>query len=205
MPSKTRSSHVLALAAVSLILAIAFPVQAAVSTDPAVMPAGTWENDPSHTSVTARVRHMGVSNYVVRFNAVEARLTYDPARPEESQVTATIQAASLDVGADYGRRFADQFLDASHNPAITFVATGLHRTGTNTGTMTGNLTLRGVTRPATFDVTFVGVGPGLIPLTTRAGFTAVGTIRRSEFGSGFLQNIVGDDVTITIEVEFAKQ
>lgn len=204
MATMTRSIRFLALAAVSLCLAAALPARAAVSTDPAAMPAGTWVSDPAHTSVTARVRHMGVSNYVVRFNAVEANLTYDPAQPEQAQVTATIQAASLDVGADYSRRFADQFLDASHNPVITFVATGLHRTGPNTGTMTGNLTLRGVTHPATFDVTFIGVGPGLIPLTTRAGFTAVGTIRRSDFGSGFLQTIVGDDVTITIEVEFAK-
>lgn len=193
------------LAVIALSMSAPVPANAAVSGNPADMPAGTWVSDQAHTSVTARVRHMGVSWYVMRFNTVEARLVYDPAQPEQARLTATVQAASLDVGADYSRRFAEQFLDSAHNPTVTFVSTGLHRTGPNTGTVTGDLTLRGVTRPVTFDVTFNGVGPGLIPLTTRAGFTAVGTIRRSEFGSGFLQNIVGDDVTITIEVEFAKQ
>ena len=204
MSTLIRIRRPLALALMSLVLAVCLPAQAAVSSDPAAMPAGTWVNDPAHTSVTARVRHMGVSFYVMRFDTVEAHLTYDPAQPEQAHVDATVQTASLDVGADYGHRFAEQFLDASHSPSMTFVATGLHRTGVNTGTMAGNLTLRGVTRPATFDVTFNGVGPGLMPFTTRAGFTAVGTIHRSEFGSTFLQNLVGDDVTITIEVEFAK-
>lgn len=179
-------------------------VWATPSTDPADMPAGTWANDPAHTSVTARVRHMGVSFYVMRFDDVQTTFTYDPHNPEAAQVQATVQTGSLDVGHDYSRRFADQFLDATHFPTMTFASTGLHRTGPNQGTMTGNLTLRGVTRPETFDVTFNGVGPGLIPFTTHAGFTAVGTIKRSDFGSTFLQNIVGDDVTITIEAEFGK-
>ena len=73
--------------------------------------------------------------------------------------------------------------------------------------MTGDLTLRGVTKPVTFNVTFNGVGrEPLPPFTTVAGFTATTTIKRSDFGSDFLNNgIVGDDVTITIEAEFKKQ
>lgn len=181
------------------------PSLATPSIDPADMAAGTWVNDPAHTSVMARVRHMGVSFYVMRFNTVETTLTYDPLNLEATRVSATIQTASLDVGHDYSRRFADQFLGATEFPTMTFVSTSLSRSGPNHGTMTGNLTLRGVTRPETFEVTFNGVGPGLIPLSTRAGFTAVGTIRRSDFGSNAWQSAVGDEVQITIEAEFARR
>jgi polyisoprenoid-binding protein YceI len=189
--------------ALAFALLFAPPAAAAVSQDPARLPAGSYTNDPAHTSVTARVRHMGVSFYVMRFDHVQAHFTYDPQAPENAQVDATVQTDSLDVGASYSRQFANQFLDAEHFPTMTFASTGLHRTGPNTGTMTGNLTMRGVTHEETFDVTFNGVGPGLIPLTTHAGFTAVGTIKRSDFGSNAWQSVVGDEVTITIEAEFA--
>ena len=189
--------------ALALAVLLSSPAAATVSQDPAQLPAGSYTNDPAHTSVTARVRHMGVSFYVMRFDHVTAHFTYDPRTPETAQVDATVQTDSLDVGASYSHQFANQFLDAEHFPTMTFVSTGLHRTGPNTGTMTGNLTMRGVTHEETFDVTFNGVGPGLIPLTTHAGFTAVANIKRSDFGSNAWQSVVGDDVTITIEAEFA--
>jgi polyisoprenoid-binding protein YceI len=61
-----------------------------------------------------------------------------------------------------------------------------------------------VTKPATFDVTFNGVGPGLFGGTV-TGFSATTKIKRSDFGSTFLQNIAGDDVTIQIEASFDKK
>ncbi len=77
----------------------------------------------------------------------------------------------------------------------------------NNGTMAGNLTLRGVTKPVTFDVTFNGVGKDpLPPFRTIAGFSATTKIKRSDFGSDFLNNgIIGDEVTINIDAEFDKK
>ena len=70
--------------------------------------------------------------------------------------------------------------------------------------MSGDLTLRGVTKPVTFDVTFDGVGHGLLGGTV-TGFTASAKIKRSDFGPTTLRNWVGDDVTIIIEAEFDKK
>ncbi|MFO1013092.1 MAG: YceI family protein [Caulobacteraceae bacterium] len=196
--------HLVALTA-ALILAAAFPAASAVSRDPAQMPAGTWQLDRSHSTVTARVMHMERSWYVVRFDVVDATLTYDARNPEASRLSASVDATSFDVNADYGRRFADQFLDATKSPRMTFVSTQLTRTGPSTGTMTGNLTLHGVTKPVTFNVVFNGAGAGMLPLTNTAGFSATATIKRSDFGSTFLQNLVGDDVIITVETEFTKR
>jgi len=192
----------LALAALGSFLPVA---ALAASASPADLPAGTFVLDRKHASVIAKVMHMGVSLYTLRFDRVDATFTYDPAHPEASRVSATIDTTSLDVGADYSRRFADEFLDASKFPTATFVSTAIQPgPDGRTGTMTGALTLSGVTRPVTFNVTFVGVGQDPFGHTL-TGFSALTTIKRSDFGSNFLQNLVGDDVKIDIEAEFDRK
>ena len=109
------------------------------------------------------------------------------------------------MGAPYGRRFADEFLDATRNPAVSFVSTQIIPAADGmSGTMTGDLTLHGVTKPVTFNVTFVGVGHGLFGGTI-TGFSAVARIKRSDFGSTFLLNLVGDDTEIDIDAEFDRK
>jgi polyisoprenoid-binding protein YceI len=61
-----------------------------------------------------------------------------------------------------------------------------------------------VTKPATFAVTFIGVGHGLFGGTI-TGFSAVTKIKRSDFGSTFLLNLVGDETEIDIEAEFDRK
>jgi polyisoprenoid-binding protein YceI len=171
----------------------------------AELPAGAYVLDKKHASVTAKVLHMGVSFYVVRFDTLDAQFTYDPANPSAARVRASVDATSLDVGAPYGRRFADEFLDATKTPAVSFVSTQIVPAADGrTGTMTGNLTLHGVTKPVVFNVAFVGVGHGLFGGTI-TGFSAVGRIKRSDFGSTFLSNLVGDDTEIDIDAEFYRK
>jgi polyisoprenoid-binding protein YceI len=176
------------------------------SRDPAAVPAGDYVLDREHASVVVRVGHMGFSRYTLRFDRIEGGFSYDPAQPDASQVTAVIDAESLDAGPpNLGRRFADEFLDAKANPKITFVSTGLVRRADGTGTLSGQLTLCGVARPVELNVVFNGVGPGLIG-GTRVGFSATGRIRRSDFGSTKdLPTLVGDDVDVEIEAEFYRK
>jgi polyisoprenoid-binding protein YceI len=177
----------------------------AASQSPADLPAGSYVLDKKHASVTARVLHMGVSWYTVRFDSFDSGFAYDPADPSAAKVKASVDATSLDVGAPYGRRFADEFLDATRNPDVTFVSTQIvPAPDGKSGTMTGELTLHGVTRPVTFSVTFVGVGHGLFGGTI-TGFSAVTRIKRSDFGSTFLLNLVGDDTEIDVEAEFYRK
>ncbi len=197
----------------SLLLGLAFLLIASgaeasvASRDPAAAPAGDYVLDKEHVSVVVRVSHMGFSRFTMRFDRVEGGFTYDPAQPDASQVNVTIDANSLDAGPNkLGQQFADQFLDAAAQPKITFVSTGLKRNGDGTGVLSGALTLRGVTRPVDLNVVFNGVGPGLLGVGHRVGFSATGRIRRSEFGStAYLPTTVGDDVDIEIEAEFYKK
>lgn len=179
----------------------------AASQDVADLKGGTYVLDKRHTSIIAKVMHFGVSLYTVRFNTFDGTFTYDPAHPEATHVEASVDAGSLDVAADYSAKFAEEFLDAPKSPKMTFVSTEVRKGAGNTGTMTGNLTMHGVTKPVTFDVTFNGVGKApLPPFATITGFSATTRIKRSEFGSSFLNNgIVGDDVAISIEAEFDRK
>eukprot|EP01035_Chromulina_nebulosa_P042028 gene42028-56900_t len=108
--------------------------------------------DKTHASLIARVRHMGLSYYTVRFTDFDAAYVYDPEAPAASKVTATFQTASLDTGnAKFDGDFADKFLDADANPTITFVSTAITPGEGNIGTMTGDLTcsVKGVENIAT--------------------------------------------------------
>ncbi|HEY3797890.1 MAG TPA: YceI family protein [Caulobacteraceae bacterium] len=194
--------------AICLALALATPAAAAPSSQVSDIAAGHYVLDPRHGSVMAKVLHMGVSIYTVRFDVYDASFDWDPAHPEATRLSASVDPASLDVGADYSKEFAEEFLSVSKFPKATFVATTLQDQGGGKGTMTGDLTLMGVTKPVTFQVSFVGTGHEPLPLpfgVRAAGFSATTTFKRSDYGSTYLNNLVGDDITLDIEAEFDKK
>jgi polyisoprenoid-binding protein YceI len=194
---------------VAVVQLIAFlyacPALAAPSLDPAAAPGGHYVLDRRHASVTVRVRHMGLSNFTMRFKDLEAGYDYDPANPGASRIAVTIDAHSLDTGDEsVSRQFAEEFLAAGAHPKITFNSTAIQVTEANHGTVTGDLSFRGVTRPVTLDVTYDGTEANLIG-GRRMGFSATTMIKRSEFGSKAWQGAVGDDVQLIIEAEFVRK
>jgi len=200
-----------AIAALILAIPLAAPLAASAAPPSASdFSGGHYVIDPKHASVVARVKHMGVSLYTLRFDTFDASFDYDPAHPESTRLSASVDPASLDVNADYAKQFAEEFLSASKFPKATFTATQMQTSGDGTGTMTGNLTLMGVTKPVTFNVTLIGAGHEVLPIPLgrrAAGFEATTTIKRSDFGSTYLINdsLVGDAVTLQIEAEFEKK
>jgi polyisoprenoid-binding protein YceI len=198
--------------ALALALAIAFP--SAVAADPpaplgpASIPAGHYVMDKRHTSLTVRVNHEHVSLTTLRFDTMDGSFDYDPAHPEATKLTASVDPTSLDVNGNWAKDFQEQFLKASKFPQATFVSTAAQSLGGAHGTLSGNLTLMGVTKPVTFDVTLVGSAHEQFPFPLgqhAVGFEAVTTIKRSDFGSNAFQGMVGDEVTLTFEAEFDKK
>lgn len=195
-------------AALALALVAAPAAWAAPSINPSDMPAGTYVVDKTHASLIVRVRHMGVSNYTMRLNGIDAGYSWDPKSPQSAKIEAAIDATSLDTGtAKFDAEFEDKFLDAGKHPTITFVSTAIQPGAGGKGVMTGDLTFRGVTKPVTLDVTFNGYESGIAG--SRAGFSATTTIKRSDFGSDYLLKpplaFVGDDVQLILELEFVKK
>ena len=205
------ASAALAVALFTAPAALAAPGVSSVK--PADLPAGHYVLDKTHASVVAKLKHMGFSNYQFRFTKVDADFTYDPKAPQASKINVTIDPASVDTatgGDAFGLKFnkelaGDGWLEANKFPTVTFVSTAVNVGDGQHGTVTGDLTLHGVTKPVVLDVTFNGVGAGMVPLQTRTGFSASTTIKRSDFGVSKYVPLVGDEVTLNIEVEFEKK
>ncbi len=205
MSRLTRVASLLAAMLALATTAVAEPAPA--STDPATAPAGHYVLDHTHASLLARVSHMGLSHYIMRFDRFDARYDFDPASPAGSKIEVTIDANSLDVGDEaIGKQFARQFLGAEAHPQITFTSAGVQPTTAGHGTLSGDLTLNGVTKPVTLDVAFNGTGPGLLGIGGyRMGFSATTEVKRSDFGLKAWESLVGDKVELLIEAEFVHK
>lgn len=184
---------------------------AAAAQTAADVPAGTYKLDPTHASVTWRVKHLGLSNYTARFAKIDAVLTYDPKDPTKSRVTASIDPASVKTDLNSPKDFDQElredprFFKVAKFPEIKFTTTSLEKTGEKTGRMTGDLTFMGVTKPVTLDVTFNGSFKEH-PMSKKPaiGFSATGTVKRSDFGLDALIPFISDDVSVLIETEFQQ-
>lgn len=178
---------------------------AAPDNSPANMPAGQYVLEKTHASINAKVMHQGYAFYHFRFDKFDASYDFDPKNPTASKVVVTVDTKSMNTGyAKADEKFPVEFLAADKHPTATFKSTAINVIEGNKGTMTGDLTLGGVTKPVTLDVTFNGAGKDMMG-AMRSGFSASTTIKRSEFGLTKYVPVIGDDVTLAIEVEFVKK
>jgi polyisoprenoid-binding protein YceI len=193
------------------------PATGATAATAAKVPAGEYTLDKAHASLLFRVNHLGFSHFTARFKRFDARLHFDPVNLAASQVTATVDARSIETDypdpakLDFNAQLQNaQWLDTAKFPEMTFQSSKVEVTGTNTMRVTGDLNLHGVTRPVTLNVTYNGgyAGHPLDP-HARIGFSARGSLKRSEFGVAFGipapgSNMgVSDAVDVIIEAEFS--
>jgi polyisoprenoid-binding protein YceI len=172
----------------------------------------TWSIDPAHSHVEFAVKHLMISTVKGRFGAVRGTVRTDEADPAKGQVEVEIDADSIDTKEaqrDAHLKSAD-FFDVEKFPKITFKSTRIDGVNGDSFTLTGDLTIHGVTRPVTLAVTSEGRGKD--PWGgERAGFSATGKIKRSEFGLTWNQVletggfVVGDEIKITLDVELVKK
>ncbi len=162
--------------------------------------AGTWVADPAHTTVGFVVRHLGLSKVRGRFDGVSAQLIVGDGLATSS-VSAEIQMGTVTTGnTDRDAHLASSdFFNAETNPTMTFVSTSITGEGEEY-TMTGNLTINGITKQVELDVEFFGTSVFPMDQSTRAGFSATGTLSRKEFGIEFNVPLGGDKVMIADKV-----
>lgn len=198
-----------AVAALVASLSLSTAALAAPTTkDPAQVPAGEYVLDTRHASVSMNLSHMGgFSNYAMRFDKITGGFTYDPAKLAATKLTVTIDPKSIHTGLPtFDEEISGKFFQAEKFPTITFVSTDVKAAADGKGMVTGDLTFLGVTKPVTLDVTFYGVGPGMMGSGTRMGFSASGKIKRSDFGmTAPGVGAAGDEVSLVAEVEFTKK
>jgi len=152
-----------------------------------------WTLDLGHAHVGWEINHMGLSRTVGRFNSYDGTFLIDEDAPENSQITFTIDASSIDSNhdaRDTHLRDAD-YLDADNNPKITFTSTDILMLTPTSGKLIGDLTLRGQTAPVSLDFSMIRdrTYPDFIPNYDEVrvvGFEATGEILRLDHGMDFI-------------------
>jgi polyisoprenoid-binding protein YceI len=162
--------------------------------------SGTWTIDPSHSTVGFTVRHLGLAKVRGRFDGVEATLVVGDDLTS-SRIEATIDLGTVSTGnADRdGHLRSSDFFNAETNPKMTFVSTEIRSTGDDYS-LVGDLTLNGITKPVELDVEFFGTSVFPMDQSTRAGFSATGSLSRKDYGIEFNMPIGGDKVMISDKV-----
>lgn len=180
----------------------------------AAVPAGAYTLDKTHASITFRVNHLGFSRYTAQFKQFDAQLQFDPENIAASSVTATIDPRSLDLDSPppgfVDQLLGEQWFNVAQFPLMSFKSTKVEALEGNKARVTGDFTLHGVTKPVVLDATFNGgyAGHPMDP-HARVGFSASGTLLRSDFGIDYgipapgSTMGVSDEVEIAIEVEFS--
>lgn len=182
-------------------------------TAPAYALASSWTIDPAHTSVGFKIRHMMITNVRGEFSDVKGTAEFNAADITKSSIEITIQAASIDTGVarrDAHLRSAD-FFDVEKFPTLTFRSTKVTQISKGRVQIQGDLTIHGVTREVLLEAegpTQEIKGPGG---KIRIGASATTKINRKNFGLNWnvvLEAggvLVGEEVTITLDIELVKQ
>jgi polyisoprenoid-binding protein YceI len=171
--------------------------------------AGTWDIDPVHSSIGFSVRHLMVSKVRGTFGTFSGAIVV--AADGTPSVQAEIVVGSVHSGNEQrdAHLLAADFFDAEKYPTASFASTGVRADGDGY-VLDGDFTLKGVTKPVSLALAFNGVNPGM-GRGEVAGFEASVVLNRKDFGIDIdmpLETggvVVGDKVTITLEIEALKQ
>lgn len=157
--------------------------------------------DSGHTYPNFTISHLGFSVQYGRFNETSGTLVYDPDAGTGS-VEVVIDAASIDTGhaeRDEHLRNAD-FFNVEVHPEITFSSTSASFDG-ETGTVEGDLTIMGTTQPVTLAVDSIVCKEHPFNKKRVCGFNASASLKRSDFGMEYGIPMIGDEVTLMLQVE----
>lgn len=187
-------------------------ITAASLTIPALAHAAEWRIDPTHTTVSFKVRHLGVTWVQGEFQRVSGKVRYDRKNPGAASADIVIDADSINTrNARRDNHLRnDDFLLVEKHPNITFKSKSVKNAGADGLELVGDLTIRGVTKEVVLKVADISgevtTGRG----TVKMGASATTRINRKDFGVKFNRLleagglVVGDEVRITIDVELNK-
>jgi len=163
---------------------------------------GDWKVDPIHSMVLFKIKHVGTSWTIGRFNGISGTLAFDEAKPENCSVAIEIDASTVDTNhkprEDHLR--SPDFFSVKEFPTITFASTKVAKSGEKYS-ITGDLKLHGVTKSITFTAEKVGASDIKEMGGPRVGFYAETSIKRSDFGMKNMLEGASDEVALTLAIE----
>ena len=172
------------------------------------LPVGNWKLDPTHSSASFAVKHMGVATFRGRFDHFDATLTVATTAPPNYSARSAPTRSSSRTRTSRPTSGAPDFFDTERYPELRFVSRSLRRDGEEL-IADGELTIK--------DKTHAVEARGTItdPTETLGGAVKIGItletiIDRTKFGlewnaplpkGGFA---VANEVKLTVELELAQ-
>lgn len=175
-----------------------------------VTPAGATPATYTIVSKISRVNftllHQGFIQLVGTARIAPGSFTFDPDDWSKSSINVSMPTRSIDMGdATWNEQIRgdDDWAKLWATPAIEFRSTAFERTDPMHGVLRGTLAMAGVTKPVTLQVTFNKLGRNEVSKFASVGFTGTTTIQRSAWGVDAYSDLVGDDMTIQVQLEAA--
>ncbi|WP_067521974.1 YceI family protein [Endozoicomonas ascidiicola] len=170
--------------------------------------AATYNIDTrgAHAFVQFKIKHLGYSWLLGRFNTFDGQFEYDASAPEKSSVFVEIDTASIDSNhAERDKHLkGSDFLNVSKFPKSTFKSTGFEATGESGGIISGQFTLHGVTKDISFPVSVIGEGSD--PWGGyRAGFAGTTTLKLADYGIDYNLGPASTHVDIELHIEGVRR
>ncbi len=159
--------------------------------------AESWQVDGVHSGVYFRIGHLDTSYVMGRFNAFTGSFNTG----ENPSFRFAVETASVDTANDRRDNHlrSPDFFNATEFPQITFTSTSVRQTDAGYE-LTGDLSLHGETRQVTVNLNKVGESSSE-RFGKRIGFECEFTVKRSDYGMTNMLNVVGDEVTLMVNIE----
>jgi polyisoprenoid-binding protein YceI len=172
-----------------------------------------WVLDPMHSEVQFKVKHLVISTVTGFFKSFEGELDTISDDFAGADISFSLDIDSIDTNQTQrdAHLKSAEFFDAEKYPKITFKSSSFKKTGEDDEfELVGDLTIKGVTKRVTLAAEYGGSADDFYG-NTKAGFEITGKINRKEFGltwEGVTEAgsiVVGEDIKLNINVQFAKQ
>jgi polyisoprenoid-binding protein YceI len=169
------------------------------TTTPVTIPAGTYNVDPSHSSVGFEVKHMGIATVHGQFRTFEGTLD---ATGDAPVLQGTVDVASVDTRDEQrdAHLTAPDFFDVERNPKIAFHSTATEITDDGAIRLNGEITIKGITQPIELAGTVAENGEDPWG-NQRVGIEVEGTIDRREFELKWNQTLPNGNLLVSNTVK----
>lgn len=145
--------------------------------------------------VTFKIRNAGLT-VNGSFGGFMGTLLFDPAIPDKAQLSARVDAATIDTGIGLRNNHLKKtdYFDVANHPNISLKSTHVEKKGANAYLGTFALTLKGTTRTVMIPFTVNQTG-------NTAQFMGEFTINRRDYEVGGRNLLMSNDVTIMLSIQ----
>ncbi len=146
------------------------------------------------SAITFKIKNAGIT-VDGSFTGLEADIKFNPLKPEEATITASVKTNTVNTGNDMRDEHIrkPEYFDAEKFPKITLQSVKIEKTGPITYKGLFKLTMKGVTKDVLIPFNFMK-----IPEKTE--FKGTFSINRRDYGVGGNSISMADNVTLALSI-----